>query len=68
VTEKWIQSKIEECNNQCKFCKKHMEIYITDATVHSNITVDRIDNSKAHTIKNSQICCLNCNLRKGARY
>ena len=68
VTEKWIQSKIEECNNQCKFCKKYMEIYITDATVHSNITVDRIDNSKAHTIKNSQICCLNCNLRKGARF
>lgn len=69
ITEEWINTKIEECNYNCMFCKKHMELYIDEySNVKSNITVDRINNSLPHTKANSQICCLSCNRIKGNRY
>ena len=68
VDEAWIQKQLEG-KMHCMFCKKHMELYIDEnSNVQSNITVDRKDNSKAHTKANSQICCLKCNITKGNRY
>lgn len=69
INDDWICEKVNNCRNYCQFCKKHMELRIDDnGNVISNITVDRIDNSKAHTKDNSQICCLKCNRIKGNRY
>ncbi|MFO0415533.1 MAG: hypothetical protein ACK50E_07745 [Bacteroidota bacterium] len=68
ITVEWIHEKMEE-NLYCPFCKKHYELYVNeDSNVVSNITVDRIDNSKAHIITNCQLCCHHCNISKGNRY
>ena len=68
VTVEWIYEKIEE-NFCCKFCKEYFELYLSeDSNVISNITVDRIDNNKAHIITNCQLCCHHCNITKGNRY
>ncbi len=68
VDAKWINEKFNE-NKYCLFCKKHYELYLDeDSNVVSNITVDRINNSIAHTKNNCQLCCHHCNITKGNRY
>jgi hypothetical protein len=69
VDEPWINDELLKNKYSCIFCKKHMELYIDEkSNVISNITVDRKDNNKSHTKQNSQLCCLNCNIKKGNRY
>jgi hypothetical protein len=68
IDAKWINQKFEE-NKYCLFCKKHYELFLDeDSNVVSNITVDRINNTLAHTKANSQLCCHHCNITKGNRY
>lgn len=68
ITVEWIHEKIDE-NLYCPFCKKHYELFINEeSNVRSNITVDRIDNNKAHLLTNCQLCCHHCNITKGNRY
>ena len=68
ITAEWINEEIEK-TMYCTFCKKHFELYLDEHNnVKSNITVDRIDNKKAHIITNSQLCCHHCNITKGNRY
>lgn len=69
VDEPWINEELEKVKYSCIFCKKHLELYIDEnSNVKSNITVDRKDNSKSHLKSNCQICCLDCNRKKGNRY
>jgi hypothetical protein len=68
INEDWIHSKVSECKMSCMFCKQRMMIDINEnANINTNITVDRIDNSKAHIKSNCQICCSNCNSSKSNR-
>ena len=70
VTVDWINdtySSMEVCS--CIVCKTPYEAAVTEnGTVTSNITVDRIDNTKAHTKDNIRLCCVTCNVTKGNRY
>ena len=50
------------------YCDKEMKLCGFNAYDQHKFSVDRIDNSKAHTKDNSQMCCLNCNIIKGNRY
>ncbi len=69
VDEPWISSELDKVKYNCIFCKKNLELYIDEnSNVKSNVTVDRKDNTKAHHKSNCQICCLDCNRKKGNRY
>lgn len=69
IDEPWISSELENVKYNCIFCKKHLELYIDEnSNVISNVTVDRKDNFKSHHKTNCQICCLDCNRKKGNRY
>ena len=69
IDEPWINKELENVKYCCIFCKKNLELYIDEnSNVKSNITIDRKDNSKAHIKTNCQVCCLECNVKKGNRY
>lgn len=49
-------------HRQCEICSSPYESYINeDGKCISNVTADRIDNSKAHTTRNCRVLCLQCN-------
>ena len=52
---------IEQSGLQCFYC--HDVIYICPNTKDrsSQLTLDRIDNNKSHTIENCVLACLECN-------
>jgi hypothetical protein len=68
VDDYWVNDSIKECNFKCKFCKQQMNLDINqNGDITSDITVDRINNKKAHIKKNCQLCCLDCNRAKSNR-
>ena len=48
----------ERLNDSCFYCDDKV----------SNRGLDRIDNSKGHTLKNTLVCCELCNMTRGNRY
>ena len=65
ITIDWIEERFTTMGTKCKYCSKHIQLYVDEsACVHSDLTVDRIDNSKAHIKSNCQLCCLHCNNSK----
>ena len=65
IDTKWIENRIETKGLKCEMCCKDFEIYIdTENNVNSNLTIDRLDNSKAHIKSNCQLACLLCNISK----
>ena len=68
VNHDWLIEKIDKSNMICSGCQKYLEINLDENNdVESNITIDRIDNTKAHIQKNCQILCFTCNITKGNR-
>jgi 5-methylcytosine-specific restriction endonuclease McrA len=53
---------------QCKYCNTAFEKVVIDGKVISNISIDRIDNDKAHVTSNCQIICSKCNVAKSNHY
>ena len=49
------------CNHHCKKCNVKFITYIKDATVQSNISFNRKDNSQAHIKNNLEMLCVDCN-------
>ena len=65
IDTKWIESRIVTKGLKCEMCCKDFEIFIdSDNNVNSNMTIDRLDNSKAHIKTNCQLACLICNVSK----
>jgi hypothetical protein len=65
IDTKWIENRIEIKGLKCEMCCKDFEIFIdSDNNVNSNMTIDRLDNSKAHIKTNCQLACLICNVSK----
>jgi 5-methylcytosine-specific restriction endonuclease McrA len=52
----------------CKCCNTAFEKVVIDGKVISNISIDRLDNSKAHITSNCQIICSKCNIEKSNHY
>ena len=48
----------------CKICYTAFEKEVVDGKVICNISLDRLDNSKAHIKGNLQILCTSCNIAK----
>jgi len=65
VNINWIEQRIKTKGLKCELCCKDFEIFIdTNNNVNSDLTIDRLDNSKAHIKSNCQLCCLVCNVSK----
>jgi hypothetical protein len=65
IDNNWIFQEIEKTNITCPYCYIPMSLELNeDNDVISNITVDRIDNSKAHIKTNCRLSCLHCNITK----
>ena len=65
VNENWIHDQLIKCEYKCVHCAKHFQIDLDDeGIVRSDVTVDRIDNKKAHFKSNGVMSCLLCNISK----
>jgi hypothetical protein len=61
----WIEQRTKSKGFKCELCCKDFEVFIdTNNNVNSDLTIDRLDNSKAHIKSNCQLCCLVCNVSK----
>jgi hypothetical protein len=64
ITGDWILEQYK-ANDSCVHCQSPFDIdFDEDHNMTSNLTVDRIDNSKAHTKANCCLSCLHCNVSK----
>ena len=61
VNVNWINEMHMKQEGQCLNCKAPFEMVLEDGYVRSNITVDRIDNTKAHLKTNCKLTCIKCN-------
>lgn len=68
VNTDWFiqQFKTHKCCPTCKVEK--FKCYVENGNVKSNITADRIDNSRPHECDNIKICCVNCNRKRSNHY
>lgn len=65
IDDNWINEKRRECKMMCCMCQRTMNIgFDKENKVFSDITVDRIDNSKPHIKSNCRLACLKCNITK----
>ena len=69
ITADWISNMYESLTvESCVVCHQPYQTYIENGKVKSNLTVDRINSSLAHTTDNSRLCCITCNVTKANRY
>lgn len=70
VTVDWINEEYSKLKVICCcVCKAPYETVVDEnGKVKSNLTVDRIDNTKPHLKTNCRLCCVNCNVTKANRY
>lgn len=55
---------LRESNLKCFYCQQNVYIEYTHTNRMYQWTLDRIDNSKNHDVKNCVIACLSCNLKR----
>ena len=64
ITADWVKETLYKQYQECTRCRCQLEMEIYNGAVKSNITVDRIDNLKAHLKSNCVLMCLDCNVGK----
>ena len=69
VNIKWFNEQIPNLFKNlnlgcCNGCGLPFELYVKNSKVLSNITADRQDNLKGHTIDNIKLLCTQCNCKK----
>ena len=72
ITDKFVKFKdivtmLKDCNLTCHYCRDPVYILYKNDQEMSQWTLDRLDNSVAHTTENVVISCLKCNLKKGCK-
>jgi 5-methylcytosine-specific restriction endonuclease McrA len=55
-------------NLQCFYCKTDMLVLYPTVRQHTQWTLDRIDNTKNHTIDNVVVACLQCNVKRNTMH
>ena len=58
---------LKEAQSRCYYCNSELFVLYKNKQEMSQWTLDRIDNSIAHTTDNVVISCLQCNLKKGTK-
>lgn len=59
-----VLRKLVECNMKCFYCLEKVELLYEFVREPKQWTVERIDNTLGHNTTNSEIACLQCNLRR----
>ena len=59
VTEKIVASKL-----RCIYCSCHIYLFYKESRDPHQWTLDRVDNTRAHTYNNTCVSCLGCNLER----
>ena len=67
VTFKDIVNMLKDCDLTCCYCRGPVFILYKNEKEMFQWTLDRLDNSLAHTTDNVVISCLKCNLKKGCK-
>ena len=72
IPENFIKNKdiihmLKKCELTCHYCRQHVFLIYKNEQEMEQWTLDRIDNSIAHTKENVVISCLKCNLNKGRK-
>jgi len=62
-----ITRMLRECKCGCHYCKHDVFVLYKNTQEMRQWTLDRIDNSVAHSANNVVISCLECNLKKGRK-
>lgn len=68
ITIDWIEEEYDKVAAHCCVCSAPYETNVVDGRVHSNLTVDRLDNSKPHVKDNSRLLCVGCNVKRSNHY
>lgn len=58
---------LKKNQSKCYYCNSELFVLYKNSQEMSQWTLDRIDNSVAHTVNNVVISCLECNLKKGTK-
>jgi len=64
VNINWFYNNFDLNYQYCKYCDCRLLFELNNGNCYSNITFDRLDNDKCHSIDNLQIICNECNTRK----
>lgn len=72
LTDKFVNFKdiitmLQDCGLLCYYCRDPVYILYKNEQEMLQWTLDRLDNSVAHTTDNVVISCLKCNLKKGCK-
>lgn len=72
ITDKFVKFKdvvtmLKDCSITCHYCRDPVYILYRNDQEMLQWTLDRLDNSVAHTTENVVISCLKCNLKKGCK-
>lgn len=59
-----VKEKLLTSSLQCYYCKKTVKIMYRMVRDPLQWTLDRIDNTLSHTVENTIISCLSCNLKR----
>lgn len=57
-------SSLLSCRLLCFYCQRPVKVMYSQARAPEQWTLDRIDNSLSHTVANTVIACMACNLRR----
>lgn len=59
-----VIQKLLSCSLKCLYCKENVKIIYRRVRDPLQWTLDRIDNDLNHTVSNTVISCLSCNLKR----
>ena len=68
ITYNEVIHKLRECNLKCFYCDKVVYILYENVREPTQWSLERIDNSYGHNNDNTEIACLNCNLKRKTMY
>ena len=68
ITLEQVMNKLEESKLLCFYCKNPMKIWYKQARDNCQWTLERINNDEGHNVKNVEISCLLCNIRRRCMY
>jgi hypothetical protein len=60
----WVNGMLNDLSNKCWWCNKPLELTGFEKYSANQFSIDRLDNTKAHTKDNCVIACLECNHRQ----
>ena len=68
VSLKYILETLLECNMDCFYCNKKVQIIYENVREPTQWSLERIDNEYGHNNTNVVIACLQCNLKRKTMY